>query len=65
MIRFGIPADLVTEYPELADMRVGWGLGNRIAEGSYDTRRIEFVEHEEAITKRMLDQWNLTDTSTR
>ena len=54
----------MVKYPELADKRVGWDLSNRIVEGFYDTRRFEVVEEKEANLKRMLDQWNLTDTST-
>jgi curli production assembly/transport component CsgG len=60
IIRFGIPQDIISKYPELADKRVGWGLYNRLIDGFYDTNRFEFVEEKKEIQKRILDQWVLS-----
>lgn len=61
IIRFGIPEEIITKYPELADKRIGWGLSNRIIEGFYDTNRFEYVEEKAAILKRIQDQWSLAE----
>jgi curli biogenesis system outer membrane secretion channel CsgG len=60
VVRFGIPEDVVSKYPELVEKRVGWGLSNRIVEGFYDTGRFEFVEEKETILNRIVEQWKLT-----
>ncbi len=60
IIRFGIPEEIVTKYPELGDKRVGWGLYNRLIDGFYDTQRFEFVEEKASIQQRILDNWALT-----
>ena len=62
VVRFEIPADVTTKYPELGDKRVGWGLCNRIVEGFYQTNRFEFIEEKEEILKRMVDQWKLSQS---
>jgi len=62
VVRFEIPADVTTKYPELADKRVGWGLCNRIVEGFYQTNRFEFIEEKEEILNRMMDQWKLSQS---
>ena len=62
IVRFGIPEEIVSKYPELADKRVGWGLSNRLVEGFYDTERFEFVEEKEAILKRIVGEWKLSQT---
>jgi curli biogenesis system outer membrane secretion channel CsgG len=62
VVRFEIPADLTTKYPELADKRVGWGLCNRIVEGFYQTNRFEFIEEKAEILNRMMDQWKLSQS---
>ncbi|MCE5249304.1 CsgG/HfaB family protein [bacterium] len=60
VVRFGIPADVASKYPELADKRVGWGLCNRIVDGLWQTNRFEFIEEKEEILQKMLDQWQLS-----
>lgn len=62
VVQFGIPGDIVTRYPELADKRIGWGLSNRLVETFYDARRFEFVEEKQAILNRIMDQWSLSET---
>ena len=62
VIKFGIPADIAQKYPELAEKRVGWGLCNRIVEGFWETNRFEYIEEKEAIIKKMVEQWVLSQT---
>ena len=57
VVRFGIPAEVLEKYKELADKRVGWGLCNRIVEELYDTGRFDYIEDKEEFLKRVLELW--------
>lgn len=57
VIQFGVPAELLKQYRELADRRVGWGLCNWIVEGLYDTGRFDYVEDKGEFLKRVVELW--------
>ena len=60
VIRFGIPTDVASKYPELLEKRIGWGLCNRIVDSFYETGRFIFVEEKEEMLRRLIDNWKLT-----
>ena len=62
IVRFGISADVLQKYPELAEKRIGWGLCNRLVEAFYGSGRFQYLEEKEGILKRILKQWELSQS---
>ncbi|MGR3220271.1 MAG: CsgG/HfaB family protein [Candidatus Anammoxibacter sp.] len=60
IVEFGIPKDVIKKYPELAEKRIGWGIGSRLVEGLYDSGRFQLIEEKEVILRRILEQWELS-----
>ncbi|MBN1129848.1 MAG: hypothetical protein JXA71_12725 [Chitinispirillaceae bacterium] len=62
IIRFGVPAEITAQYPELAEKRVGWGLYNTVIEELDASGRFTFVEEKAAIRERIMEQWALSQS---
>jgi len=60
VVRFGIPADIAAKYPELAQKRIGWGLGNRIVDTLFETGVFELIEEKEEILRKLIETWELS-----
>lgn len=57
LLNVGITDDILTQYPELGDYRVGLGLTNITVAFLDETFRFEFVETKDAIKERMIVQF--------
>jgi hypothetical protein len=57
LLDIGVSKDLIGQYPELGDYRVGLGLTNIVVAFLEDTFRFEFVETKDAIKDRMVSQY--------
>jgi hypothetical protein len=53
----GVSKDVIEQYPELGDYRVGLGLTNIVVAFLEETFRFEFVETKDAIKDRMVAQY--------
>ncbi|MCF8305500.1 MAG: hypothetical protein K9I71_08665 [Ignavibacteriales bacterium] len=62
VISFGVPDNILEKYPELKEKRVGFGLTNRLVETLYETNRFDFIEEKEAVVKRVVDNWTLSES---
>ena len=62
VLRFGVPAEIAAQYPDLHNKKVGWGLYNRLIDELFATGRFTFVEEKDEIQKKVLDQWALSQT---
>ena len=56
LLNIGVTEDVLTQYPELRDNRVGLGLTNITVAFLDETWRFEFVETRDAIKDRMVKQ---------
>jgi hypothetical protein len=57
LLDIGVSKDVINQYPELGDYRVGLGLTNIVVAFLEDTFRFEFVETKDAIKDRMVSQY--------
>lgn len=57
LLDIGVNKDVIDQYPELGDYRVGLGLTNIVVAFLEDTFRFEFVETKDAIKDRMVAQY--------
>ena len=57
LLNIGVTEDVLTQYPELRDNRVGLGLTNITVAFLDETWRFEFVETRDAIKDRMVKQY--------
>ena len=57
LLDIGVSKDVIDQYPELGDYRVGLGLTNIVVAFLEDTFRFEFVETKDAIKDRMVAQY--------
>lgn len=56
LLDIGVSKEVIEQYPELGDYRVGLGLTNIVVAFLEDTFRFEFVETKDAIKDRMVIQ---------
>ena len=57
LLNIGVTEDVLTQYPELGDYRVGLGLTNITVAFLDETFRFEFVETRDEIKDRMVTQY--------
>jgi hypothetical protein len=57
LLDIGVSKEVIDQYPELGDYRVGLGLTNIVVAFLEDTFRFEFVETKDAIKDRMVNQY--------
>lgn len=57
LLDIGVSKELLEQYPELGDYRVGLGLTNIVVAFLEETFRFEFVETKDAIKDRMVSQY--------
>jgi hypothetical protein len=57
LLDIGVSKEVIEQYPELGDYRVGLGLTNIVVAFLEDTFRFEFVETKDAIKDRMVAQY--------
>jgi len=57
LLDIGVNKEIIEQYPELGDYRVGLGLTNIVVAFLEDTFRFEFVETKDAIKDRMVNQY--------
>jgi len=57
LLDIGVSKDVIEQYPELGDYRVGLGLTNIVVAFLEETFRFEFVETKDAIKDRMVSQY--------
>jgi curli biogenesis system outer membrane secretion channel CsgG len=62
IIRFGVPQEVTSQYPELAEKRIGWGLYNTIIDEFGDSKRFEFIEEKEGMRDRIMQNWALSQS---
>jgi len=62
IVRFEIPSDIVSRYPELAEKRVGFGLYNRLIDEFSESGRFSFIEEKDEMIGRVVAQWELSDS---
>ena len=61
LANLSVTADIIQQYPELGDKRVGLGLTNRILENFEETGFFRYTEEKEDILNSMIDKWELSD----
>jgi hypothetical protein len=57
LLDIGVSKDVIEQYPDLGDYRVGLGLTNIVVAFLEETFRFEFVETKDAIKDRMVAQY--------
>jgi hypothetical protein len=57
LLDIGVSKEVIEQYPELGDYRVGLGLTNIVVAFLEETFRFEFVETKDAIKDRMVAQY--------
>jgi hypothetical protein len=57
LLEIGVNKEVIEQYPELGDYRVGLGLTNIVIAFLEETFRFEFVETKDAIKDRMVNQY--------
>lgn len=60
VVQINIPVADIQRYPELAEKRIGFGLSSILVETLFDTGRFTFLEEQEEMLKRLVEQWELT-----
>ncbi len=58
VVRLGLAPEVVRDWPDLRDKRLGFGLSNRIVDALYDSGWFRFLEEREAVVERIVDQWD-------
>ena len=61
LANISVTKDIIQQYPELGDKRVGLGLTNRILENFEETGFFRYTEEKDAILNQMIDKWELSD----
>lgn len=61
LLSIGVSDDVLKQYPELGDYRVGLGLANIVVAFMDETFRFEFVETKDEIKDRMISQMKASD----
>lgn len=61
LLTIGISDEVLSQYPELGDYRVGLGLANIVVAFMDETFRFEFVETKDEIKDRMVSQMKASD----
>lgn len=61
LLTIGISDEILSQYPELGDYRVGLGLANIVVAFMDETFRFEFVETKDEIKDRMVSQMKASD----
>jgi len=61
LLNIGITDDILQQYPELGDYRVGLGLSNITVAFLDETFRFEFVETKDEIKERMIKQFKASE----
>jgi|TARA_R100000081_G_C4783779_1_gene153195 hypothetical protein len=57
LIQISIPQNIINQYPELQDKRVGFGVTQRIIEVLEEAGRFYFVEEKQEVVNRMVNEW--------
>ena len=57
LIQISIPQNIINQYPELRDKRVGFGMTNRIIEVLEEAGRFYFVEEKDEVINKMVQEW--------
>ena len=61
LANLSVTKEIIYQYPELGDKRVGLGLTNRILENFEETGFFRYTEEKEDILNQMIDKWELSD----
>ena len=61
LANLSVTSDIIKQYPELGDKRVGLGLTNRILENFEETGFFRYTEEKDDIINSMIDKWELSD----
>ena len=61
LANLSVTKEIIDQYPELGDKRVGLGLTNRILENFEETGFFRYTEEKEDILNQMIDKWELSD----
>lgn len=61
LLSIGISDEVLSQYPELGDYRVGLGLANIVVAFMDETFRFDFVETKDEIKDRMVNQMKASD----
>lgn len=61
LANLSVTGDIIKQYPELGDKRVGLGLTNRILENFEETGFFRYTEEKNEIINSMIDKWELSD----
>ncbi len=61
LLSIGVSDEVLTQYPELGDYRVGLGLANIVVAFMDETFRFDFVETKDEIKDRMVSQMKASD----
>ena len=57
LIQISIPQNIINQYPELRDKRVGFGMTNRIIEVLEEAGRFYFVEEKDEVINKIVQEW--------
>ena len=57
LIQISIPQNIINQYPELRDKRVGFGVTNRIIEVLEEAGRFYFVEEKDEVISKIVQEW--------
>mgnify|MGYP005641223671 CR=1 FL=1 len=57
LIQISIPQNIINQYPELKDKRVGFGVTQRIIEVLEEAGRFYFVEEKAEVLDKMVREW--------
>ncbi len=57
LIQISIPQNIINQYPELKDKRVGFGVTQRIIEVLEEAGRFYFVEEKQEVLNKMVREW--------
>src|SRR5210317_1807693 len=61
LANLSVTKEIIQQYPELGDKRVGLGLTNRILENFEETGFFRYTEEKDEILNQMIDKWELSD----
>lgn len=61
LANLSVTKEVIEQYPELGDKRVGLGLTNRILENFEETGFFRYTEEKDEILNQMIDKWELSD----
>jgi curli biogenesis system outer membrane secretion channel CsgG len=61
LANLSVTKEIIDQYPELGQKRVGLGLTNRILENFEETGYFKYTEEKDDILNQMIDKWELSD----